>query len=176
MTAGAAMPKKWLFVPLALAALTAGAWLAHSRQAAQAPLSALWQSSFPDLTGKPQPLAQWRGQVLVLNFWATWCAPCREEMPDFAALRAQYHGRGVEFVGLAIDNPANVGRFLQTLPVGYPILIGEGAAHGLTRALGNPAGALPYTIVIDRNGNIALAHLGRLPRGTLDSTLRKIGA
>ncbi|MCL5060635.1 MAG: TlpA family protein disulfide reductase, partial [Candidatus Thermoplasmatota archaeon] len=118
----------------------------------------------------------WRGQVVVLNFWASWCAPCREEMPDFAALRTQYRPNGVEFVGIAIDNPASVARFLQQMPVGYPILIGEGAAHGLARQLGNPSGALPYTIVLDRDGNIVLSHLGRLPRATLETALREISS
>ena len=112
----------------------------------------------------------------MLNFWASWCAPCREEMPDFAALRAQYERKGVEFVGLAIDHSANVTQFLQRQPVNYPILIGEGAAHNLARQLGNPSGALPYTIVIDRDGKIILSHLGRLPRATLEQALRKTRA
>lgn len=174
------MPKKLLYVvPLALAALAAGMWLAHTRYAPQAPAApgdALWQLSFPDVRGQPQALAQWRGQVVVLNFWASWCAPCREEMPDFVELRTQYRAGGVEFVGIAIDNQANVARFLQRQPVNYPILVGEGAAHGLVRQLGNPSGALPYTIVLDRDGTVTLSHLGRLPRATLDAALRKIGA
>ena len=173
------MQKKWLVIPLALAALAAGVWLAQTRYAPQPPaapaIAALWQVGYPDLQGQRQALSQWRGQVVVLNFWASWCAPCREEMPDFAALRTQYRPSGVEFVGIAIDNPASVSRFLQQMPVAYPILIGEGAAHSLARQLGNPSGALPYTIVLDRDGNIALSHLGRLPRATLEAALRKIG-
>jgi peroxiredoxin len=172
--------KRLYFFPLALAALAAGAWLAQERYAPEAPaapaLAALWHLGFPDGAGRQQPLAQWRGQVVVLNFWASWCAPCREEMPDFATLRTQFRPRGVEFVGIAIDNSANVARFLEQQPVNYPILIGEGAAHSLARQLGNPSGALPYTIVLDRDGSIALSHLGRLPRATLESVLRKIGS
>lgn len=167
-------------IPLALAALAAGIWVAQERNAGETPaksaVSALWQAGFPDVKGHEQPLSQWRGQVLVLNFWASWCAPCREEMPDFVALRTQYRPKGTEFVGIAIDNPANVAQFLQQLPVNYPILIGEGAAHSLARQLGNPGGALPYTLVLDREGNVVLSHLGRLPRTTLEVTLRKIGA
>lgn len=174
------MQRRLLYlIPLALAALAAGIWLAqvrHVPQAAATPMDALWLRSFPDPEGRPQALSQWRGQVVVLNFWASWCAPCREEMPDFAALRTQYHARGVEFVGIAIDSPANVAQFLQQQPVNYPVLIGEGAAHGLVRQLGNPSGALPYTIVLDRDGKVALTHLGRLPRATLDAALRKMGA
>lgn len=170
--------KRLLYViPLALVALAAGIWLAQSRYAPQVPTAsteALWQLGFPDVQGRPQALSHWRGKVLVLNFWASWCAPCREEIPDFVGLRAQYQPQGVEFVGLAIDNQTNVAQFLQRQPVSYPILIGEGAASNLARQLGNPSGALPYTIVLDRDGNIVLKHLGRLPRATLEAALSKI--
>ena len=172
------MRRKLLYVILlGLAALSAGIWLAQMRYAVEppAPGDALWQLSFPDPQGQPQALSQWRGQVVVLNFWASWCAPCREEMPDFDALRTRYRGDGVEFVGIAIDNPANVAQFLQRQPVSYPILVGEGAAHALARALGNPSGALPYTIVFDRDGKVVLSHLGRLPRATLEAALGGIG-
>ncbi|MHB0973092.1 MAG: TlpA disulfide reductase family protein [Thiobacillus sp.] len=175
------MQKKLLLgIPLALAALAAGIWLAQTRYAPQTPaasaVATLWQLRFPDMQGHDQPLSRWRGQVVVLNFWASWCAPCREEIPDFVALRSQFQPKGVEFVGIAIDNSANVAQFLQRLPVNYPILIGEGAAHSLSRRLGNPSGALPYTVVLDRDGQIVLSHLGRLPRAMLEATLRKIGA
>jgi peroxiredoxin len=172
------MQKKWFyFAPLALIALTAGVWLAQRHHAPEpSAASALWQLDFPDVQGTPQALSQWQGQVLVLNFWATWCAPCREEIPDFVALRAQHQSRGVEFVGIAADNAVNIARFLQHTSVNYPILIGEGAAIGLARHLGNPNAALPYTIVLDRDGNIVLNHLGRLPRATLETVLRDIDA
>ena len=174
------MKKNLLLIPLAAAALAAGVWLAQTRYASQAPeapaISALWQLEFPDVSGSTQALSQWRGQIVVLNFWASWCAPCREEMPDFVELRTQHNQKGVEFIGIAIDNAANVTQFLQKQTVNYPILIGEGAAHSLTRQLGNTSGALPYTIVFDRDGNIALTHLGRLPRATLDNVLIKLGA
>ena len=174
------MQKKALYlIPLALAALAAGAWMAHTRYAPQSPaapaVDALWKLGFPDAQGKHQALSQWRGQVIVLNFWASWCAPCRDEIPDFVALRTLYRPKGVEFVGIAIDNSANVAQFLQQVTVNYPTLIGEGAAHSLVRQLGNPSGALPYTIVLDRDGKVVLSHLGRLPRATLETTLRKIG-
>ena len=175
------MQKKLLYgIPLALAALAAGIWLAQARYAPKIPaasaVAALWQLHFPDVRGHDQPLSQWRGQVVVLNFWASWCAPCREEIPDFVALHTQYRPKGVEFVGIAIDNQASVAQFLQHLPVNYPILIGEGGASSLARQLGNPSGALPYTIVLDRGGHIVLSHLGRLPRATLEEALIKIGA
>jgi thiol-disulfide isomerase/thioredoxin len=172
------MRSKLLYlIPLTLA-LASGIWLAQTRQAEPPPAAreALWQMSFPDVHGQRQPLSQWRGQVVVLNFWASWCAPCREEMPDFDAVRAQTRMKGVEFVGIAIDGAENVERFLARQPVGYPILVGGGDAHALARQLGNPEGALPYTVVVDRNGEVAFRHLGRLPRATLESALRNIGA
>ena len=154
--------------------------MAYTRYAPQQPaapaVAALWQLSFPDVQGHPQTLSQWRGQPVVLNFWASWCAPCREEMPEFVTLRSHYLPKGVEFVGIAIDDPANVAQFLQKQPVNYPILIGGGAGHSLARQLGNPSGALPYTIVLDRNGDVVLSHLGRLPRAKLETVLREIGA
>jgi thiol-disulfide isomerase/thioredoxin len=178
--AGSHVKRLLYATPLALIALAAGAWLAQLRyapqQVAEPTVTGLWELDFPDSKGQQQPLSQWRGRVLVLNFWASWCAPCREEIPDFVALRAQYQPKGVEFVGIAIDNPDNVTQFLQQLPVNYPILIGESAAHSLARQLGNPSGALPYTIVIDRSGRIVLKHLGRLPRATLENTLRQVSA
>lgn len=162
-----------------VAALGAGVWLSNARYAPHAPaepaVDALWSLEFPDPASRPQALAQWRGQVVVLNFWASWCAPCREEMPDFVELRERHHARGVEFVGIAIDNAANVADFLQKQPVNYPILIGEGAAHSLARQLGDTSGALPYTIVLDRDGKIALTHLGRLPADVLEAKLVELG-
>src|SRR5512138_2832805 len=171
------MNRKRLFLVLpALAALAAGVWLAQSRQAAHVPAAALWQLDFPDVAGQRQPLARWRRQMLELNFWASWCAPCREEIPDFVALHREFAPKGVEFVGIAIDSPAQVRQFLQTLPVSYPVLIGEGAALNLARQLGDAGGALPYTIVFDRDGKVVLTRLGRLPRATLETALRQHGA
>lgn len=131
----------------------------------------LWTMRLPDPQGAPHTLSQWRGKVLVLNFWATWCAPCREEIPDFIALRARYHARNVEIVGIAIDAAAPVKAYAAEMKMPYPILIGEGPAHELARALGNTTGALPYTVVIDPAGKIVHRHLGRLPGARLEAIL-----
>ncbi len=112
----------------------------------------------------------------MLNFWATWCPPCREEIPDFMALRTQYQSRKVEFVGIAIDNAGSVAAFLRETKITYPILIGEGEAHALAQALGNASGGLPFTIVVDRAGRIVLSHLGRLPRARLEAVLQQNAA
>lgn len=172
------MARFWLFaLPLASVALVAGIWLAHAhyapRPADTTALERLQRTTYPDASGHPQALSQWDGKVRVVNFWASWCAPCREEMPDFDALASHYRHHGVEFIGIAVDTPANVQAFLQQNPVSYPILIGEGGAHTLARQLGNTSGALPYTLVLDRKGKLLMHHLGRLPRATLDAVLRE---
>ncbi len=133
----------------------------------------LWATRYLDQNGKPHTLAEWRGTVLVLNFWATWCAPCRDEIPDFIALRAQYRAKNVEVVGIAIDTAAPVTTYVQEMKMSYPVLIGEANAHELSRALGNTAGALPYTVVISPAGKVLLRHLGRLPRAQLEAILRQ---
>ena len=128
--------------------------------------------SFPDLAGKPQALAQWQGKVLVINYWATWCVPCRDEMPAFSRLQQKHAGSGVQFVGLSIDDPDKVREFQKKTPVVYPLLIAEPSAIALTEALGNAAQGLPFTVVIDRKGHIAATRLGRFKEDELDALLR----
>jgi peroxiredoxin len=169
------------YVPYALAGLIAlaiGVWAARAfympdTRHADAP-DLLWAMRLSDQYGKPQSLAQWHGKVLVLNFWATWCSPCREEIPDFIALRTQYRTQNVEMVGIAIDSAQPVARYAQDMHIPYPVLVGEGEALGLARALGNSSGALPYTVVINPAGRIILRHLGRLPRSQLEAALTQI--
>ena len=173
--------RKYVLYALAgLVALAVGVWAARAfytpdARQTHAP-DHLWAMRLPDQYGKPQSLAQWRGKVLVLNFWATWCAPCREEIPDFIAVRTQYRIQNVEMVGIAIDSAQPVATYAQEMHMPYPVLIGEGEALALARTLGNPSGALPYTIVINPAGKIVLRHLGRLPRARLEATLAQITA
>jgi thiol-disulfide isomerase/thioredoxin len=108
-----------------------------------------------DLAGKPHRAAEWDGKVVLVNFWATWCLPCREELPALAKLRGRMKARGVEIVGIALDDGDAVRDFLSSLPVAYPqLLAGEGGI-GLMRAYGDGLGALPYSVVLDRAGRIA---------------------
>lgn len=120
----------------------------------------LLASSFPDRTGERHRLLEWQGRVLVCNFWATWCAPCREEMPLLDAFQAQHAKNGVQVVGIALDNAANVGQFLKSTPIRYPLLIADATGIDLMRRLGNSAGGLPFTVVLDRRGRLAERKLG----------------
>jgi thiol-disulfide isomerase/thioredoxin len=133
--------------------------------------SVLRSATLVDLAGKPRQAAEWEGQILVWNFWATWCAPCREEIPLLIAAREKYERSGIEIVGIAIDNAAKVREFSSSLNISYPILLAEADGLDLMVKLGNRSGGLPYTVVIDRQGNLVYRRLGALREGDLDAVL-----
>lgn len=154
-------------VAAAGAGLIAGALVLQSRSGA----SALLSTVYPDLSGRPRRLLEWKGRVLVFNFWATWCAPCREEMPMLSRLREKYESKGVEFIGISIDSAAKILEFSKTLPVSYPLLVADAGAIDLMRSLGNAGGALPFTVVLDRAGAVAYRRLGALVEEDLEKAL-----
>jgi thiol-disulfide isomerase/thioredoxin len=128
----------------------------------------VFAASFKDLDDKLQPLKQWRGKVVVLNFWAPWCPPCREEMPDFISLQDKHRERGLVFIGVALDEKIKVQAFADEIGVNYSILLGEMEAVDLARKIGNRLGGLPFTVVIDRNGRIVASEVGGLTLARLE--------
>ncbi|HUW51473.1 MAG TPA: redoxin family protein [Sulfuricella sp.] len=136
--------------------------------AQEASAEPVFAASFKDLDDKLQPLKQWRGKVVVLNFWAPWCPPCREEIPDFIKLQDKYRERGLVFVGLALDEKAKVQVFADEAGINYPILLGDMEAVDLARKIGNRLGGLPFTVVIDRNGRIAANEVGGLSMARME--------
>jgi thiol-disulfide isomerase/thioredoxin len=162
-------------VAIALLALGAGAMVALRFEASKAKASVsaapIFEQSFNDADGRLQPMSQWRGGLLVVNFWATWCAPCIEEMPDLQKVQAEYANRGVTIVGVAIDNATAVKRFRDEQNVELPLLIAGAAGTELVRQLGNASGALPYTVLVDRSGSVVQTKLGRLRPSELRSWL-----
>ena len=118
----------------------------------------------PDRDGIPHGVGEWDGRVLVVNFWASWCGPCRREMPAFARLQTAHGAEGLQFVGIAIDDVPEVQRFLEELdaPVNYPILVAQDAAIDVAKAYGNALGLLPYTVIVDRAGVIRDTRYGEL--------------
>ena len=114
------------------------------------------------------------GQVLVVNFWATWCAPCREEIPGFVRLQERYGARGLTFVGIAIDQPDKVAGFAREFQINYPLLVGGMETLELLREVGNRAGVLPYTLVIDRKGNLVSREPGGLKEAKLEGLLKPL--
>jgi thiol-disulfide isomerase/thioredoxin len=139
-------------------------------EAAQADAKAILALSLPDLDGRLQSVAQWRGKVLVVNYWASWCKPCVEEMPAFSRLNSHYASWGVQFVGIGLDEVENMQVFAKTTPVSYPLLVAGSA--GSTPGL--QVKGLPYTVVIGRDGRIETTHLGRQDEASLEPVLRRL--
>lgn len=131
----------------------------------------LMLASFLDRSGKPQSMSQWRGKVLVINFWATWCVPCREEIPALMKIQRKYASNNVELVGIAIDNASKVRDYANDMRIHYTLLIGDMNALTLSHDLGNRAGVLPFTVVLNRVGKLAYSHAGALTEASLDAVL-----
>ncbi len=110
--------------------------------------------SLSSLEGGKRSLSEWDGKIILLNFWATWCPPCRKEMPDFIELREQLKGKPFEVIGVAIDRAEPVQDFVDGIGVEYPILLAELEGLTIMREYGNQLTTLPYTVVIDRNRKI----------------------
>ena len=175
--------KRWWLAVLIVAVVVA-TWLARNRVEQHSSLSSPPKVSSGDLTalralivhdieGRGQTLDQWQGKILVLNFWATWCAPCREEMPVLSELAEHYRGRA-QFVGVAADSVDKVRDFARALPVSYPLLAGGEEAIKPTRPFGNLPLAVPFTVVLDRGGEPRAAALGRISRAALVELLDQL--
>jgi thiol-disulfide isomerase/thioredoxin len=128
----------------------------------------------PDLDDRPQTIDDWRGKVVVVNFWATWCGPCREEIPLFVQLQSRYASRGLQFIGIAIDRPEKVRPFALELGMNFPILIGGAETIEVGRKLGNRAGVLPFTVVLARDGRIVASTVGAAKPDKLESLLTSL--
>lgn len=135
---------------------------------------ALAALALPDAAGKEERLDQWRGKVLVVNFWATWCAPCREEMPEFMKAQSEWGPKGLQFVGIAVDQADKVDQFAKEIKLNYPTLVGGFGAMELSKTLGNHLMALPFTVVLDRQGAIVHTQLGVLKPDKLQSLVKQL--
>jgi len=168
--------RAYLIITVALLALGAGlfaGWRAQapaslSPEQAQSAAETLFVSTLPDLEGNNQTFAQWRGKLLIVNFWATWCPPCREEIPQFIKVQEKYRSRGLVFVGVAVDKKDAVRAYADEIGINYPVLFGGFEAMELSRQVGNRAGALPFTLIIDRSGKIIATKLGGLTQAKLE--------
>lgn len=160
-----------------LAVLTAfgAVYLATKEQSVSARDAAaveeLLSLSLEDASGKSQPLRQWQGQVLVVNFWATWCPPCLKEMPGFSRLQRKFSGKGVQFVGIGIDSADKIRAFARSVPVSYPLLIAGTDTLNVARKLGNRSDGLPYTVVLDAKGGVRATKLGAWQEADLEKFL-----
>ena len=130
--------------------------------------------SFPDMQEKMQPVTQWQGKILVINFWATWCPPCLKEIPEFIQWQQEFQPDSVQFVGIAIDDKDAVAGFLKSIGVNYPMLIAGDEGFMLARQLGNIVNVLPFTIIVDRQGKIVHRQSGELSRAQFLEAVRPL--
>ena len=132
--------------------------------------------SLPDSLGLVHSISEWDGKVILLNFWASWCVPCRREIPDFVQLQQKFSEQGVQFVGIALDHPLVIDEFLLALGVelNYPNLIAEKEAIEVAKSYGNALGVLPYSVLIDRDGRIAHIQYGEMSKDFALSLLQKL--
>ena len=176
-----------LFAAAGTAALVAGALLWHfGRPARPAPATgaipppvvsiapaALFATTFTDPDGASRALGQFEGKVLVLNFWATWCEPCRAEMPAFNRLHERWAGRGVQFIGLSDEPREKAQNFGASFGIGYPLWTGGDQVADLSRRLGNHLAGLPHTVVVDRAGRVVAQRVGPYTEPDLNAILER---
>ena len=164
--------QNWLVAGVAALALTTGlgvaTWLRQPGPAQPGAAETLLTTPLPDLQNRPQILAQHQGKILIVNFWATWCPPCREEIPVFIDAQAKFGTKGLQFVGVALDDARQVGEFAREFGINYPVLIGGISESEALRKLGNPGGGLPYTLIYDRDGKLREKIIGGLDQARLE--------
>lgn len=172
------MKSRWiLIVAVAIAATALGFYYGQSKTEVTSTLAGadiepeaaarLMNMTVSTPQGEAVQLKQWAGKVLVVNFWATWCPPCREEMPEFSRVQTQLVDKGVQFVGIGIDTPDNIISFEKSNTISYPLLIGAYDLLKITADLGNKSSALPFTVILDRTGRIAHSKMGKLDEAEL---------
>jgi thiol-disulfide isomerase/thioredoxin len=169
--------RQWIIiVAISLLALLAGVvtsqWIYKTGLASDPAVKAFFANSWQAPDGKTVDTQKWQGRVLVVNFWASWCPPCVEEMPTLDKLQQEFLQQNVLFVGIGIDSPSNIREFLSNTPVSYPIVIGGLEGSNLSKQLGNSQGALPYTIIINAKGKATYSKLGKISEVDIRSAIK----
>jgi thiol-disulfide isomerase/thioredoxin len=155
--------RRWLIGGLAGAAALAGSSLAwHNYKMSSTAESELWQLSFAKLDGSRLGMASFRGKPALLNFWATWCPPCIEELPLLSSFYHENVSKGWQVLGLAVDQSTPVEQFLARNPVTFPVVLAGMSGIELSRSLGNLAGGLPFTVVFGSDGGVVQRKIGKL--------------
>jgi peroxiredoxin len=163
-----------LFIVIAASTAYFKAEKAVAQPVNNSPTDALFATTLPDENGKQQKLSQWQGKTVVLNFWATWCPPCREEMPELSELHTEYLDKNVVVLGIALDDIDAIKEFTTETPVSYPLFSAEDVGGQLASNLGNDKRALPYTVIIKPDGSIANTYFGRISKALLEEALAKL--
>lgn len=168
--------RHWIgaLILIALASAVAAFFIpAQRNDAAGLSAGALYAVALADPRGEIRSLSEWHGKPLIVNFWATWCAPCREEIPHLNAAFDRYESRGLAVLGIALDSPEKVRPFAAEFKMGYPILIDEQGME-LSQRMGNRMRVLPFTAFVDRSGRIASTKIGLLTAAEIDAQARRL--
>jgi len=159
--------RQWIMISgISVLALLAGVfssqWISQTGLASDPSIKAFFANSWQTPDGKSANSENWRQKVLIVNFWASWCPPCVEEMPTLDKIAQEYAPKNVLIVGIGIDSPSNIREFLLKTPVSYPIVIGGLEGSNLAKQMGNAQGALPYTVIINSKGKAIFTKLGKI--------------
>lgn len=145
-------------------------WLGDSSGLRGEPAPAI---TLTDLGGQTRTLAEWQGKLVLVNFWASWCAPCIDEIPLLVEAQARYGARGLQIVGPAFDEPGSIKPMVERFHINYPVSADLTQADTAARALGNSMGGLPYSVLISRDGRVLRTILGGLQRDELKKLLEE---
>ena len=148
----------------------AASWKAFSADGGQAPAPLV----LPDLAGRDVDLSSFKGEVVLVNFWATWCGPCVQEMPELSHLAGEDKGKHFNVIGIGIDSPTNMSEFAAKHQIAYPLYVAGMGGTELSKELGNTMGGLPYTVLIGADGQVLKTYIGKLKFDELRADLAKL--
>lgn len=162
---------------VAIIAATAGAlianWKTSLHKASNEAVSALFEREWFSPDQRPISTADWKNKVLIVNFWASWCPPCVEEMPTLDKIQGEFDPKKMLIVGIGIDSPSNIRQFIETTIISYPIVLGGLGGNEVNKMLGNPSGALPFTVAINAKGAITGRKLGKISEDELRKMIKE---